>query len=49
MHGAMVDCLVAFIWWCNILIWYLGWLWLSFDGVTSQFGDRIGYSSYLVE
>ena len=45
----MVDCLLAFIWWCNILIWYLEWLWLSFDGVTSQFGDRIGYSSYLVE
>ena len=32
---AMVDCLSAFIWWCNILIWYLDWLWLSFGGVTS--------------
>ena len=49
MVWAMVDCLSAFIWWYNIRIWYLGWMWLSFDGVTYQFGSWIGYSSYLVE
>ena len=49
MVWAMVACLSAFIWWYNIRIWYLGWMWLSFDGVTYQFGSWIGYSSYLVE
>ena len=49
MVWAMVDCLSAFIWWYSIRIWYLGCVWLSFDGVTYQFGNRIGYSSYLVE